>query len=64
MKRLIVLGLGAVLLTSAAPLWPAGAESAKVDIIHKGRLMSVPAAAVPAHLRHGDVFPCVPPRCD
>jgi hypothetical protein len=67
MKRLIVLGLGVVLLTSAAPLQPTRAEGSTVDIIHKGRDITVSLMALPWHLLHGDKLPgggpCEPPIC-
>ena len=64
MKRLIrltVIVFSLAVLTPVLP--PAEAGGLKVDIIHKGRLISVSMAAVPAHLAHGDVLAdvCMPP---
>ena len=64
MKRLTILSIVLLGLSFLAPvLPPAEAGGFKVDIIHKGRLISVSMAAVPAHLAHGDVSAdvCMPP---
>lgn len=67
MKRLIRLTLVVFSLAILAPVLPPAAEAGghKVDIIHKGRLISVSMAAVPAHLAHGDSLAggCIPPDC-
>ena len=57
MKRLIILTIVLLGLTFLAPvLSPADAKGLTVDIIHKGRLITVSIAALPAHLMHGDTL--------
>jgi hypothetical protein len=48
-----VIGLFAICVFSVVL---ASAKVDKVDIVHNGKVISVPASAVPAHLGHGDTL--------
>ena len=67
MKKKIIAGVVALSMMAGLAL-VAGSASAghQIEICHKGRVISVSAAAAQGHLRHGDTRPgmglCAPTR--
>ena len=68
MKRPAKMTAVVLALTVLAPVLPqASAEAAgpptTVNVIHKGRTLTIPLVALPWHLLHGDTLPCLPTDC-
>lgn len=65
LSTLFIVIFGLAVLTPVLPSAEAG--GLKVKINHKGKIINVSVAALPAHMAHGDtvvvVIPC-PPNCD
>jgi len=61
MKRLLAGALVSVFCLGIAGSTPTHVEAdgLKCNVFHKGRVISVSLAAVPAHLAHGDKAKCL-----
>ena len=69
MKRLARLTVVVLGLTFLAPVLTQGMAKAEatVEVLHMGRVLTIPEMALPGHLMHGDTLVCdptVPPGCD